>query len=180
MVSIVSLWRSGLPGTAGENVNFHTNRGATRGGLMKRVYFLVVLVVFLAAFIGGERIADSEASVARPAAPGQPSLPSQGPKVVHTVFFWFKEGTSEEQKQKLIEDCGTLLRSVSSVRYVAAGPPAATAGGVVDNSYGVGLVVHFDDAAGLEHYANAPKHLEFIQRHREIWERVQVYDFQVQ
>ena len=147
---------------------------------MKKVYSFVVVVVFLTAFFGGGRVADSEAFVARAAAPGQESLPSDGSKIVHTVFFWLKEGTSEEQKQKLIEDCNTLLRSVSSVRYVAAGFPAGTGGGVVDSSYGVGLVVHFDDEAGLEHYVDAPRHIEFIERNREIWERVQVYDFQVQ
>ena len=65
---------------------------------MKRVYFLVPVVVLLAGCFGSDRVADSEAAVAREAAPGQPALPSQGPKVVHRVFFWFKEGTSEEKK----------------------------------------------------------------------------------
>ncbi len=147
---------------------------------MKRVYSFVVVVVFLAVFWGGGRVADSKASVARAAAPGQTLLPPDASKIVHTVFFWLKEGTSEEQKQKLIEDCNTLLRSVSTVRYVAAGSPTGSGGGVVDGSYGVGLVVHFDDAAGLEHYQKAPRHIEFIERNKEIWERVQVYDFQVQ
>ena len=147
---------------------------------MKKVYSFVVVVVFLTAFSGGGRVADSEAFVARAAAPGQESLPSDGSKVVHTVFFWLKEGTSEEQKQKLIQDCNTLLRAVSTVRHVAAGPPTGTGGGVVDGSFGVGLVVHFDDEAGLKHYSDAPRHLEFIERHRGVWEKVQVYDFQVQ
>ena len=147
---------------------------------MKRVYSFVVVVVFLAVFWGGGRVADSKASVARAAAPGQTLLPPDASKIVHTVFFWLKEGTSEEQKQKLIEDCNTLLRSVSTVRYVAAGSPTGTGGDVVDGSFGVGLVVHFDDEAGLKHYSDAPRHLEFIERHRGVWEKVQVYDFQIQ
>ena len=146
---------------------------------MKKVYSLVVAIVFLTAFFGGGRVTDSESSVARAAAPGQTSLPSEGSKIVHTVFFWLKEGTSEEQKQSLIRDCNTLLGAVSSVRDVAAGPPSGTGGGVVDSSFGVGLVVHFDDEAGLKHYAKAPRHLEFIERHEGLWEKVQVYDFQV-
>ena len=147
---------------------------------MKKVYSFVVVMVLLMVFFGGVRGANSEASVARAAAPSQESLPSDDSKIVHAVFFWLKEGTSEEQKRKLIQDCTTLLGAVSSVRYVAAGPPTGPGSGVVDGSFGVGLVVHFDDEAGLKHYSSAPRHLEFIERHRGAWEKVQVYDFQVQ
>ena len=136
---------------------------------MKKVYGLVLVIALLMVFLAAERMAGSEAS----------SLPSEDSKIVHAVFFWLKEGTSQEQKEKLIEDCNTLLRAVPSVRYVAAGPPVGAGGGAVDGSYGVGLVVHFDDEAGLEHYSKAPRHLEFIQRHKSLWEKVQVYDFQV-
>ncbi len=147
---------------------------------MQKVYSFVVVFVFLTVFFGGGRVADSEASVARAAVPGQEPLPAGGSEIVHTVFFWLKEGTSEEQKQELIQDCNTLLRTVSSVRHVAAGPRTATGDDVVDGSFGVGLVVHFDDEAGLKHYSKAPRHLEFIEKHRGVWEKVQVYDFQVQ
>ena len=147
---------------------------------MQKVYSFVVVFVFLTVFFGGGRVADSGASVARAAAPGQESLPAGGSKIVHSVFFWLKEDTSAEQKQKLIQDCYMLLKAISSVRFVGAGAPAGTGGGVVDGSYSVGLVVHFDDAAGLKHYSKAPRHLEFIEKHRDVWEKVQVYDFQVQ
>lgn len=101
--------------------------------------------------------------------------PDRG-KFVHTVFFWLKEGTTEEQKAQLLEDCKSLLGSIGSVRFLGAGVPAGTPREVVDNSYDVGLVVHFDDQAGHDLYQDAPAHLQFIERNQEIWERVQVYD----
>jgi len=100
-------------------------------------------------------------------------------RFIHTVLFWLKEGTTEEQKQSLIQDCRTMLGSIETVRYLAAGVPAGTPRDVVDNSYGVGLVVHFDDTAGHELYQGAEAHLQFIERNEGIWERVQVYDFLV-
>ena len=101
-------------------------------------------------------------------------------KFIHTVLFWMKDGTTEEQKQQLIQDCREFLGPISSVRFLAAGMPAMTPRTeVVDNSYGVGLVVHFEDRAGHDLYQEAPKHLEFIERNQAIWERVQVYDIQL-
>jgi len=96
---------------------------------------------------------------------------------VHTVFFWLREGTPEEARAQLIQDCRTLLSRVPTARHVWAGPPANTPRDVVDNSYGCGLTVLFDDAEGHDVYQDHPLHQEFIDRNRAHWERVQVYDF---
>jgi len=97
-------------------------------------------------------------------------------RFIHTVLFWLKEGTTELQTEQLLDDCKSLLGSISSVRFLGAGVPAGTPRDVVDNSYDVGLIVHFDDQAGHDLYRDAPAHLEFIERNQAIWERVQVYD----
>lgn len=96
---------------------------------------------------------------------------------IHTVYFWLNEGTPEAAREQLVHDCRTLLAQVPTVRQLWAGPPAGTPRDVVDNSYGVGLTVILDDAAGHEVYQDHPLHLEFIERNREHWLRVQVYDF---
>jgi len=96
---------------------------------------------------------------------------------IHTVYFWLREGTPDAARRQLIDDCRTLLPQVSTVRQLWAGPPAGTPRDVVDNSYACGLTVVFDDAAGHDIYQDAPVHHEFIERNREHWERVQVYDF---
>ncbi len=108
--------------------------------------------------------------------PTVPAVEETEPRFIHTVLFWLKEGTTEEQKQKLVADCYELLGGITSVKYVQAGPPAGIQRDVVDNSFGVGLVVHFDDAAGHDLYQDDPLHVQFIEENEEIWERVQVYD----
>ena len=62
------------------------------------------------------------------------------------------------------------------MRSLEVGPPAGTQREVVDNSYGVCLVVRFENKAGHEYYQTAEKHVQFIERNKDIWERVQVYD----
>jgi hypothetical protein len=125
--------------------------------------------------------APSEPAAAPPPAEGtvveEEGISMEKPgKFIHTVLFWLKEGSGEAERARLIEECKTYLAAVSTVRYIAVGPPAGTAREVVDNSYDVGLVVHFDDTAGYEVYEDAPSHLEFIDRNNAFWERVQVYD----
>ena len=48
---------------------------------------------------------------------------------------------------------------------------------VVDNSYAVGLLTVFKDRAGHDAYQTHPTHMDFINRNKANWERVQVYDF---
>jgi hypothetical protein len=97
--------------------------------------------------------------------------------LVHTVFFWLNEGTPDAAVQQLVQDCRTLLKEVPTVRQLWAGPPAGTPREVVDNSYGVGLTVLFEDRAGHDVYQDHPLHLQFIERNKAYWRRVQVYDY---
>ena len=99
---------------------------------------------------------------------------------IHTVLFWLNDNVDENGKQQLIEDCKSFLSPISTVKFLAVGPPAGTPREVVDNSYDVGLVVHFEDEAGHDFYQEAGAHLEFIERNRVNWKRVQVYDIVVE
>jgi hypothetical protein len=96
---------------------------------------------------------------------------------VHTVFFWLKPGTPQAARDQLVRDCTDCLGTIPTVRHLWAGPPAMTPRDVVDNSYGVGLCVVFDDRAGHDAYQDHPSHKTFIERNQAHWQRVQVYDF---
>ncbi len=98
------------------------------------------------------------------------------PTFIHTVFFWLKEGATDQRKQQLIDDCKTYLGAVETVRKIEVGIPAGTPREVVDGSYAVSIVVHFDNRATHDYYQKAEQHLQFIERNKDIWERVQVYD----
>ena len=131
------------------------------------VTLTVIMVVVFAASSGRTATMSKESKV----------MQVQG-NFIHTVLFWLNENADDESKKQLLEDCKSLLGSIPTVQYLAVGQPADTSRDVVDNSYDVGLVVHFADKAGHDYYQEAEKHLEFIERNRDIWKRVQVYDIQ--
>jgi len=65
---------------------------------------------------------------------------------------------------------------LGGVLRLTVGFPAGTERGVVDNSYGVALLVEFADAAAHDVYQEHPDHLRFIEECSQFWSRVQVYD----
>jgi hypothetical protein len=66
---------------------------------------------------------------------------------------------------------------VPTVRTLYVGPPAMTPRPVVDNTYDVGLCVVMDDAAGHDVYQAHELHKQFIERNKDRWQRVLIYDF---
>ncbi len=135
----------------------------------------VVLGIVLIGWIAAPSVGAVEPAVERSPVTAQQGVNVQ-PGFIHTVLFWLKPGTSQEARQQILDDCRELLGSISTVRFLAVGEPAGTPREVVDNSYEVGLVVHFDDKAGHDAYQKAEKHLEFIRRNEAVWARVQAYD----
>ncbi len=98
-------------------------------------------------------------------------------QLFHVVYFWLKEGASEEQRNQLINDCKDYLGSIETVKSIKVGIPANTPErDVVDHSFGVGLIIEFDGIEGHNIYQKHRKHQEFIERNKAIWEKVQVYD----
>ena len=97
--------------------------------------------------------------------------------LIHTVYFWLMSGTTDKDREQLVNDCREYLGKIPTVRQLWAGRPAMTPREVVDNSYAVGLTVILDDAQAHDVYQDHPLHLEFISRNKEHWARVQVYDF---
>jgi hypothetical protein len=96
---------------------------------------------------------------------------------VHTVYFWLRPGATQAARDQLVKDCREILAKIPTVKNLWAGVPAMTPRDVVDNSYGVGLTVVLDDAAGHDVYQVHPLHADFIERNKETWVRVQIYDY---
>jgi len=97
------------------------------------------------------------------------------PGFVHTVFFWFEKGVTEEQRAGFLEGL-RWLAEVPTVRAFHMGLPAGTPREVVDNSYDYALILHFADKEGQDVYQQHPIHLAFVENHQAVWSRVQVYD----
>jgi len=96
---------------------------------------------------------------------------------VHTVFFWFNEDAPDTALDAVITDCHDYLGKVPTVRHLWAGRPAMTQRDVVDSSIAVGLTVVLDDKAGHDVYQAHDLHKQFIERNKQHWARVQVYDY---
>ena len=98
--------------------------------------------------------------------------------IVHSVYFWFKDGVTEAQTEEFVRDGKALLAPLSCVKQLDIGRPLASARGApVDRSYAVGVVVYFADQAGYDAYLKHPDHLKLIEKYKAIWQKIVVYDF---
>ena len=96
--------------------------------------------------------------------------------IIHHVFFWLKNPSSNDDLKKLIEGIQTL-KKVESVQEFRIGRPAPTPKRpVVDDSYAISLYTTFNDMAGHDVYQEHPVHKKFIEVYGNLWSKVQVYD----
>lgn len=96
---------------------------------------------------------------------------------IHCVYFWLKDGNANPARLEMMADANEKLGQIPTVQKIWAGPPAGTPRDIVDNSYQVGLTVVLEDAEAHDIYQEHTLHQEFIERFRENWEKVLVYDF---
>jgi hypothetical protein len=94
---------------------------------------------------------------------------------VHAVYFWLKEGLTQEELAQFQEGIHSLT-SIESVQQGHVGVPADTDREVIDSSYSYALVVVFADQQGHDDYQVHPVHDKFRQTCAPFWTRVRIYD----
>ncbi len=98
------------------------------------------------------------------------------PAMAHNVYFWVKEGTSEQEIlgfEKGLKKLGT----VPTLLHYYWGKPAPTEKrNVTDHSYHYSINALFASLADHNTYQVDPIHNEFVESHSTIWEKVKVYD----
>ena len=99
-----------------------------------------------------------------------------GAGFLHMVYFYLRNPGSADDTQALLRGCREHLTNIPGVLRLSVGTPAGTPRDVVDNTYGVALLVEFADAAAHDVYQDHPDHLRFIEACSRFWSRVQVYD----
>ena len=101
-------------------------------------------------------------------------------RLSHVVFFTLKDG-SDANVQNLIAACYKYLKNHPGVVYFGAGSLAAEyARPVNDRDFHVCLNVVFDSRASHDIYQTAPDHLKFIEDNRDGWDKVRVFDADVE
>lgn len=96
--------------------------------------------------------------------------------ILHSVFFYLKEGSPAETAGLMKEEILQKLSGIASVREILAGPPQGIDRDVVDNDYAMSLHAKFDDLEGLQAYQTDPVHVAFVDRFKPFFERIKVYD----
>lgn len=96
--------------------------------------------------------------------------------IVHSVYFWLKEGITEEEEKDFL-NFFQALREVPGVKSLHTGKPAPTTPrDVVDNSFSYLLLVTFDDLEQINLYENHPDHIAAAETYSKYWTKVQVRD----
>jgi len=96
--------------------------------------------------------------------------------LVHTVIFWLKKDLSEDQQVVFTNEVKTL-GEISSVESFHLGTPAPTPKRpVIEDSYDYAITVVLKDMDAHDDYQVDPIHLDFIDKCKDMWERVVIYD----
>lgn len=96
--------------------------------------------------------------------------------MIHHVFFWLKNPSSDKDRQALIAGL-SALRKVETIQRIRIGLPAPTAErDVTDHSFQVSYLAEFSTVEGQNTYQSHPLHLKFVKECGHLWARVLVYD----
>ena len=94
---------------------------------------------------------------------------------VHAVYFWLRDGTTSQERQRLLAGLDAL-RGIEGVRHGWEGVPAPTDRPVIERGYSHALVLVFDDAAAHDAYQTHPVHDRFREECAGAWREVRIFD----
>lgn len=98
------------------------------------------------------------------------------PAFAHTVYFWFKEGSTEKDKAYFETSLKKFLSNSNYAKTNFIGTPPKATRDVVDGSFTYSLIVTFESAAAQAKYQTEAAHLLFIEECKHLWDKVIVYD----
>lgn len=99
--------------------------------------------------------------------------------LAHNVFFSLKD-RSPAARQALLDGCREYLTGHPGTVFFACGPVTPDlARPVNDRDFDVGLHVIFRDRASHDLYQKAFQHLRFIEKFKDNWSKVRVFDSDV-
>ena len=97
-------------------------------------------------------------------------------QLTHCVFFALKNNTPENC-QALVDECNTYLNRPGGVVSMHVGIREADLDREVnDADFDVSLVLVFENRQAHDVYQDHPEHVTFIERNKETWRSVRVFD----
>ena len=99
--------------------------------------------------------------------------------LAHTVFFSLKD-RNQEATRHLASECKTLRNHEGAVYFNVGERGEGFNRPVNDNDFDVALYIVFKDRAAHDDYQAWPTHLSFVERNKDSWAQVRVFDAYVE
>jgi hypothetical protein len=100
-------------------------------------------------------------------------------QLAHMVFFTLKD-SSDTNRKRLVDACKKYLEAHDGVVYFSVGTLNSDLKREVnDRDFDVALHVVFRNRAAHDRYQDHPRHLEFIEKSKDLWSKVRVFDSDV-
>ena len=98
------------------------------------------------------------------------------PNFAHTVYFWFKNPDSQEDRKTFETSLQKFLDESAYAKTSFIGRPPKASRDVVDGSFTYSLIVTFESAEAQQKYQDEAPHKVFIEESSHLWSKVIVYD----
>lgn len=98
------------------------------------------------------------------------------PAFAHTVYFWFKNPDSQEDRAKFEASLTEFMSNSAYAKTQFIGKPPKATREVVDDSFTYSLIASFESAEAQVKYQTEPPHLKFVEECSDLWKKVIVYD----
>lgn len=109
----------------------------------------------------------------------RPDAPARESAFAHMVYFELQEKT-DANVEKLIAGCREYLSRHPGTVFFSVGPRAADmTRDVNDQQFDVALIIVFRNQEAHDAYQTAERHLQFIEKCKELWKGVRVFDAHV-
>jgi heme-degrading monooxygenase HmoA len=96
--------------------------------------------------------------------------------LTHSVFFTLAD-SSDEKIQQLVDDCYKYLATADGLVSLHAGARIADLDREVnDDEFHVALITVFESREAHDAYQTVEDHKTFIERNKDNWEKVRVFD----
>jgi hypothetical protein len=95
------------------------------------------------------------------------------PPITHAVLIRLKDPA---RTAELVRDCDASLPAIEGVDGYSCGVPLDMGRSNVSGDYDVGIYVGFADESAYRAYLDDPRHLSLVERWRDGWQSVRIFD----
>jgi hypothetical protein len=98
----------------------------------------------------------------------------------HVVMCWLKDPGNADARRQLIDRSKTFTH-IPGIKSISVGPPLPSTRPVVDSSFDVGIVMHFENEQALRDYDHNPIHQQAVKELLQpLVKKLVIYDFRDQ